>query len=110
MRLPVLEWIRSYPARYLGADVMAGVVVAALAMPQSLGYAGIAGVPVLVGLYSIPLALIAGLEEQVVLLTHHLDLLAGFDRVLVFDQGRIVADASPDQAIDHYRQLMRTST
>ena len=59
MRLPVLEWIRSYPARYLGADVMAGIVVAALAMPQSLGYAGIAGVPVLVGLYSIPLALIA---------------------------------------------------
>ncbi len=59
MRLPVLEWIRSYPARYLGADIMAGVVVAALAMPQALGYAGIAGVPVLVGLYSIPLALIA---------------------------------------------------
>lgn len=44
--------------RYLGADILAGVVVAALAMPQSLGYAGIAGVPVLVGLYSIPLALI----------------------------------------------------
>ncbi|MBK6763917.1 MAG: SulP family inorganic anion transporter [Micrococcales bacterium] len=59
MRVPVLEWIRSYPARCLGADIMAGVVVAALAMPQSLGYAGIAGVPVLVGLYSIPLALIA---------------------------------------------------
>lgn len=45
--------------RYLGADILAGVVVAALAMPQALGYAGIAGVPVLVGLYSIPLALIA---------------------------------------------------
>ncbi|MFN8185252.1 MAG: SulP family inorganic anion transporter [Candidatus Nanopelagicales bacterium] len=59
MRLPILEWIRSYPARYLGADIMAGIVVAALAMPQALGYAGIAGVPVLVGLYSIPLALIA---------------------------------------------------
>ena len=59
MRLPVLEWIRSYPARYIGADITAGVVVAALAMPQALGYAGIAGVPVLVGLYSIPLALIA---------------------------------------------------
>ncbi len=59
MRVPALEWIGSYLARYLGADIMAGVVVAALAMPQSLGYAGIAGVPVLVGLYSIPLALIA---------------------------------------------------
>lgn len=59
MRVPVLEWIKTYPVRFLGADIMAGVVVAALAMPQALGYSGIAGVPVLVGLYSIPLALIA---------------------------------------------------
>ncbi|MEZ5184213.1 MAG: SulP family inorganic anion transporter [Candidatus Nanopelagicales bacterium] len=59
MRLPVLEWIKKYQIRYLTADLVAGLVVAALAMPQSLGYAGIAGVPVLVGLYSIPLALIA---------------------------------------------------
>ena len=55
------------------------------------------------------MALIAGLDEQVVLLTHHLDLLSDFDRVLVFDQGQIVADASPAEAIDHYQQLMRTS-
>lgn len=55
------------------------------------------------------MALIAGLDEQVVLLTHHLDLLSDFDRVLVFDQGQIVADASPAAAIDHYQQLMRTS-
>lgn len=53
-----MSWIRTYPLRYLGADILAGVVVAALAMPQALGYAGIAGVPVLVGLYSIPLALL----------------------------------------------------
>ena len=59
MRVPAVGWIKSYQARFLGADIVAGVVVAALAMPQSLGYSGIAGVPVLVGLYSIPLALIA---------------------------------------------------
>lgn len=59
MRLPAVEWVKSYQTRFLGADIMAGVVVAALAMPQSLGYSGIAGVPILVGLYSIPLALIA---------------------------------------------------
>ena len=59
MRVPIVEWMKSYPLRFLGADILAGVVVAALAMPQALGYAGIAGVPVLVGLYSIPLALIA---------------------------------------------------
>lgn len=59
MRVPIIEWLKGYPLRFLGADILAGVVVAALAMPQALGYAGIAGVPVLVGLYSIPLALIA---------------------------------------------------
>ncbi|HQR81149.1 MAG TPA: SulP family inorganic anion transporter, partial [Actinomycetota bacterium] len=59
MQLPVRKWARSYQTRFLGADLTAGVVVAALAMPQALGYSGIAGVPVLVGLYSIPLALVA---------------------------------------------------
>jgi biotin transport system ATP-binding protein len=51
--------------------------------------------------------LVRTLDQQVVLLTHHLDLLDGFDRVLVFDQGRLVADGPPDRAIDHYRRLMR---
>ena len=41
----------------------------------------------------------AGLPQQVVLLTHHLDLLDGFDRVLVFDEGRLVGDAAPDEAV-----------
>lgn len=59
MELPVRKWAKSYQARFLGADLTAGAVVAALAMPQALGYSGIAGVPVLVGLYSIPLALVA---------------------------------------------------
>ena len=39
--------------------------------------------------------LVAGLPQQVVLVTHHLDLLDGFDRVLVFDEGRLVCDACP---------------
>ena len=51
--------------------------------------------------------LVAGLPLQVVLVTHHLDLLAGYDRVLVFDRGRIVYDAPPDDAVAHYQRLMR---
>ena len=51
--------------------------------------------------------LVAGLPQQVVLVTHHLDLLAGYDRVLVFDRGRIVYDAPPDDAVAHYQRLMR---
>ncbi len=48
----------------------------------------------------------AGLPQQVLLVTHHLDLLADFDRVLVFDTGRVVHDGSPDEAVEHYRELV----
>jgi sulfate permease, SulP family len=57
--VPLARWLPHYSRRYLAGDLLAGLVVAALAIPQSLGYAGIAGVPVIVGLYAIPLALIA---------------------------------------------------
>ncbi len=49
---------------------------------------------------------IASLEHQVVLVTHHLDMLAGFDRVLVFDEGRLVCDDRPDAAIGRYLELL----
>jgi biotin transport system ATP-binding protein len=49
---------------------------------------------------------VAGLSQQVLLVTHHLDLLAGFDRVLVFDEGRLVCDDVPTTAVAHYRKLM----
>ena len=41
----------------------------------------------------------AALPQQVVLVTHHLDLLDGFDRVLVFDEGRLVCDDAPAAAV-----------
>lgn len=46
------------------------------------------------------------LPHQVVLVTHHLDLLDGFDRVLVFDEARLVYDGLPDAAVEYYRKLM----
>jgi biotin transport system ATP-binding protein len=49
---------------------------------------------------------IDGLEQQVVVVTHDLDLLDGFDRVLVFDGGRVVGDGPPDESIAAYRALM----
>ena len=58
-RVPIVSWIAAYDRRGLGTDLLAGTVVAALIIPQALGYAGIAGVPVQVGLYAIPLALLA---------------------------------------------------
>ncbi len=49
---------------------------------------------------------VEALPQQVVLVTHHLDLLDGFDRVLVFDEGRLVLDDVPDVAVPYYRKLM----
>ncbi|MGY6646306.1 MAG: energy-coupling factor ABC transporter ATP-binding protein [Salinarimonas sp.] len=50
--------------------------------------------------------ILADLPQQIVLVTHDLDMLDGFDRVLVFDSGRIVADDTPARAIAHYVDLM----
>jgi biotin transport system ATP-binding protein len=51
-------------------------------------------------------SVVADLPQQVVLVTHHLDLVADFDRVLVFDDGRVVCDDVPAVAVAHYRSLM----
>src|SRR5829696_4135459 len=58
-RIPVVAWLPPYQLRWLRGDVVAGAVVAALAIPQALGYATIAGAPVQVGLYAVPVALVA---------------------------------------------------
>ena len=50
--------------------------------------------------------LLADLEQQVLVVTHHLDLLTGFDRVIVIDEGRVVADDVPGPALEHYRTLI----
>ena len=50
--LPIYNWLRDYPASWLGRDVLAGVTTAAVVIPQAMAYAGLAGLPVEVGLYS----------------------------------------------------------
>lgn len=57
-RIPALDWLPDYRSRNLAKDALAAAVVTALMVPQSLGYASIAGVPVQVGLYAIPAALV----------------------------------------------------
>jgi biotin transport system ATP-binding protein len=49
---------------------------------------------------------IALLTQHVVLVTHDLELVEDFDRVLVFDRGRIVADDVPQVAVAMYRASM----
>jgi high affinity sulfate transporter 1 len=56
--VPVLDWLPRYDRSFLTRDVIAGLTVWALVVPESMAYASIAGVPVQYGLYSVPLALI----------------------------------------------------
>jgi sulfate permease, SulP family len=57
--VPLAGWISGYRWReWFRLDVIAGVSVAALLIPESLGYAGVAGLPPEVGLYAAPLALL----------------------------------------------------
>src|ERR1051325_7412785 len=49
--LPPVRWLGSYQSSWLSNDVVAGVTLAAYAIPVSLAYAALAGLPPQVGVY-----------------------------------------------------------
>ena len=55
----VPNWMRSYQKSWLSGDVVAGVIVTVMLIPQSLAYALLAGLPPEVGLYASILPIIA---------------------------------------------------
>lgn len=51
--LPCVGWLRTYsPRSFLAADVIAGLSVAMMVVPQSISYAALAGLPSEYGLYT----------------------------------------------------------
>jgi high affinity sulfate transporter 1 len=48
---PAAQWLAGYQARWLKSDVVAGVTLAAYAIPVSMAYASLAGVPPHQGIY-----------------------------------------------------------
>jgi SulP family sulfate permease len=56
--IAILQGIRPYNRTWLSQDVAAGVTLAALAIPEVIGYTKIAGTPVITGLYTILLPVI----------------------------------------------------
>ena len=49
--IPIVQWLANYRAAWLRDDILAGVTLAAYAIPVSLAYAGLAGLPLQVGIY-----------------------------------------------------------
>lgn len=49
--VPAVKWLRSYPLRWLPHDAVAGMTLAAYAIPVSLAYATLAGLPAYYGIY-----------------------------------------------------------
>ena len=56
---PGLATLARYDPRWLSKDVLAGVSVAAIALPVGLAYAELAGVPAIIGIYSAIFPLLA---------------------------------------------------
>jgi len=59
LRLPAAGWLRDYNTSTFKADMVAGVVVTMMLIPQSLAYALLAGLPAETGLYASIFPLIA---------------------------------------------------
>lgn len=88
---------RTYQRSWLKGDLVAGVTVAAIAIPESLGYASIVGLPVQTGLYcallpAVVFAIIASSRQLVV----------GADSataaLMAAGAGAVVASSSPEYA------------
>ena len=92
---PMASWLPKYRRGRLRNDLLAGAIVAALLVPQSLGYATIAGVPVQVGLYAVPLALLA-----YAVLGSSPQLVVGPASTVAIVSGSLVADISRDNPQD----------
>src|ERR1700759_188729 len=50
--IPAITWLRGYEKQWLRADILAGLIAAAVVVPKAMAFATIAGLPVQVGLYT----------------------------------------------------------
>jgi high affinity sulfate transporter 1 len=57
--LPILGWLPKYQSAWLRTDLIAGLTVVALLIPEGMAYAQIAGVPPQAAFYAAPIGLLA---------------------------------------------------
>ena len=48
--VPILEWAPHYTFDFFKADLIAGITIASLAVPQGISYASLASIPPIIGL------------------------------------------------------------
>lgn len=56
--LPILKTVKGYKRVWLRRDAIAGITVAAVAVPQAMAYAQLAGAPLIAGLYAALIAML----------------------------------------------------
>ena len=61
MKIKLLSTLKNYKKEYLKQDIFSGIIIAAVSIPISMGYAQIAGLPAVYGLYGsiLPILLFA---------------------------------------------------
>ncbi|XP_043810652.1 probable sulfate transporter 3.5 [Manihot esculenta] len=50
--IPIFEWLPNYSLRLFKFDLLSGITIASLAIPQGISYAKLANLPPIIGLYS----------------------------------------------------------
>src|SRR5512145_2889666 len=56
--LPILNWLPIYERAWLRGDILAGLTVLALLIPEGMAYAEIAGMPPQTAFYAAPIGLL----------------------------------------------------
>jgi len=57
--MPGIQTVRTYNRKWLPKDIVAGLVLSALLVPQGMAYAELAGLPAITGLYTTVMCLVA---------------------------------------------------
>lgn len=104
--VPILEWAPRYTFDSFKADLVAGITIASLAVPQGISYAELANIPPIIGLYSsfVPPFVYAMLGSS-------RDLAVGTVAVAsLLISSMLGKEVSPTERTKEYVQLVFTST
>ncbi|XP_039806311.1 probable sulfate transporter 3.4 [Panicum virgatum] len=103
---PIFQWGSAYSPRLLRSDLVAGLTIASLAIPQGISYAKLANLPPIIGLYS---SFVPPLIYS--LLGSSRDLAVGPVSIASLVMGSMLREAvSPDEEPILYLQVAFTST